>query len=167
MTNDQPEELCGNCAGPMVVVDRIGGEEVLACKADCSQPYPAIPSQVTIWHNADGNLFEFTPRHRVTPVFTYVSAGLQEDLLREAWEITNSYPEEMHTGVNNLPVVRAYRAQRLRSLCMGDLVQLTRHHIGEALYVVIGNGFSRLAIRPTELNIAPNPHDNFVGDEED
>lgn len=110
--------------------------------------------QVTIYHNHDGGYLYYEPTHRVTPVFTYVTTrSEQRTLLREAWAICNSYPTEMHTSAGNRPIVAAYRALKLRSLCSGDIVQ-----VESELFTVAASGFDVLGTTSAvALNIVPDP----------
>lgn len=128
---------------------------------------------VVIYHNvqqdAEGHLegfFGYKPEHAVTPVFTYVAtvegAAFRAEA-EHAFAMLNSYPEEMHTGQADLPTVRRYRASRLRSLSVGDVVK-----VGNSLFAVARVGMDFLGYSATvaeeNLNIQPNPFDNFTGD---
>jgi hypothetical protein len=71
-----------------------------------------------------------SPRHapeRLREVIDFEISDPNEDRLAVAemvYAITNSYPEEMHCPEKYREVVKTYRASKLRSLSVGDVVEV-------------------------------------------
>jgi hypothetical protein len=119
---------------------------------------------ITIWHNVEmhygrpvGMLNGYTPGHAMTPVFVYVSESPEPE--NEAYELFNA-PEE-YLVPKLRPIQRRYYANKLRSLSVGDVVQVDDDYWAVARYGFdsLGHG---LSARPF---IQANPFDNFTDDE--
>ena len=67
-----------------------------------------------------------TPERLVWGAELTASSGLTGmDVAEVVYAITNSYPEELHGAAASYPIhVESYRAERLRSLSIGDVVHL-------------------------------------------
>lgn len=138
---------------------------------------------ITVYHNtnAEGMLRGYSKNDAVTPVFTYADdvefyitvnhlggvVSSVEDLKDRTpyanfmFAAFNSYPDEMHVDLKYTSLVRAYRALRLRSLSVGDVVD-----IGGELFAVGSTGWTKLEASATKLTpgsllVGRNPHDNF------
>jgi hypothetical protein len=59
-----------------------------------------------------------------------------------AWAVCNSYPEEMFCGSRYAPVVDRYRADRNRSMAVGDVVAVTDHFQDTVWLVATEAGFA-------------------------
>jgi hypothetical protein len=89
--------------------------------------------QVTIWHNSyredDRSYIHFdgfeTGRNLMTPVFTYLAVG--DASQKSATAIAADAYEQFNVGEEG--VAAQYRALRLRSLSVGDVVQVGRRHL--------------------------------------
>ena len=127
--------------------------------------------QVTIWLNvertSDGHapgFLGYRSSHEMEPVFTYamavsVSVGpeltAQEALCEMAFQAFNA-PEEFLSG-RSLSLARRYRANRLRSLSVGDVIQVsigTTHQY----FAVLPLGFAEIT---NMLVIGRDNHDAF------
>lgn len=123
-------------------------------------------STVTIYHNVntddEGRMTGYSGYRTgdaVTPVFTYAVSVNETNVAEKAFAMFNSYPDEMHTSMDNLPMVKRYRANKLRSLSVGDLVQ-----VGLFVYSCERSGFQFRGLNhhTVFLNVQPNPFDNFT-----
>ena len=119
-------------------------------------------TQVTIYHGVkDHNFDGYQPGDPVAPVFTYVATmprrsdpadghdGSAE--AEHAFHMFNA-PAEYLAGQDAV-TARQYRALRLRSLSVGDLVA-----VGSEVYSCESVGFTKLAAPASALHIAPSPH---------
>lgn len=111
---------------------------------------------VTIWHNVqvrDGHPVGFSGYerdHAVTPVFVYV-AEHSPDTPERAFRMFNAHEEYLTEG--ELVITRRYRANRLRSLSVGDIVQAGQH-----FFSCETSGFQQLKGIVT-LNVQANPYE--------
>jgi len=124
---------------------------------------------VTIWLNVqleDGRLVGFEgyePGHTMTPVFVYVDNRANWSLvLSHAMKLFNA--DEDILSPEDVPTARRYRANRLRSLSVGDVIQ-----IDHEFFVVERIGFNRLGTNTdladyAHINVWRNPLDNFETD---
>jgi hypothetical protein len=116
---------------------------------------------VTIWHNVemhDGRAMGFdgyVTGQAMAPVFTY-PAPHSTATPDEAFRLFNA-PEEYLRGAD-LAIVRRYRALRLRSLSIGDIVQAA-----DQFYVCERDGWAKLGTN-VELNVQPDPYEQWSGD---
>jgi hypothetical protein len=86
---------------------------------------------------------------RLREVIDFEISGPSEDRLEIAetvYAITNSYPEEMHCSEKYREVVKVYRALELRSLSVGDVVE-----IDQVRLIVAHLGFKEI---PSDVEVA-------------
>ena len=100
--------------------------------------------QVTIKHNTnlrDAAVYGYRPGDELVSVFQMeLPNGDPYEVAEVAYAITNSYPEELWGPARHYPeLVAAYRAEKLRSLSIGDVVVLDG-----ADYAVAACGFRRI-----------------------
>lgn len=117
-------------------------------------------SVITIWHNVEvkygrpvGMLDGYQPGHAMTPVFVYVSESADPD--HEAFELFNA-PED-YLVPKLRPIQRRYYANRLRSLSVGDVVQ-----IDDDCRVVARRGFYSFGSFDNMTIATVSPFDNFT-----
>jgi hypothetical protein len=133
------------------------GDDVLVRKMKASLAAKAAQQYrvVTIWHNVevrDGRPMGFggyETGHAMSPVFVYV-AEQAEHIPEGAFRMFNA-PEEYLTG-EELAITRQYRANRLRSLSVGDIVQA-----GPEFWVCEPDGWAKLGTN-VPLNVQPSPY---------
>jgi len=123
-------------------------------------------AQVTIYHGVkDHNFDGYDAGDPVAPVFTYVAtmpaasgAVAEENRVHEAEHAYHMFnaPAEYLAGQDAV-TARQYRALRLRSLSVGDLVA-----VGSQVYAVRSVGFAKLAASTAALHIAPSPYQDEV-----
>jgi len=114
---------------------------------------------ITIWHNVErdnegrpvGMLDGYQAHHAMSPVFVYVSN--HPEAMDQAFVLFNA-PEE-HLSTEGAKIARRYRANRFRSLSVGDIVQVDREY-----FAVSRRGFSYYAPHH-ELVVTADPYDNF------
>jgi len=92
------------------------------------------------------------PNHapeRLREVIDFEISDPSEDRLEIAetvYAITNSYPQEMHCSEKYREVVKAYRALELRSLSVGDVVEIDKVRL-----IVADFGFKEI---PSDVEVA-------------
>ena len=95
--------------------------------------------QVVIFHNIDDSaFFGYRSGQPVTPVFVYESGARNETIvLNEAFDLFN---------IGGGPTSQAYRARRLRSLSVGDVVRA-----GDQFFAVARLGFSEVSFASAKI----------------
>lgn len=110
--------------------------------------------RVTIYHNiSDENWFGWKPGHPLVKVFTYDVPDIArtDDVLNEAWYMFN-------VGDPAAQPVADYRARRLRSLSVGDVIQLA---VGDGNWFTVASvGFNRIlpTADPAEVTVLAPAH---------
>jgi hypothetical protein len=119
-------------------------------------------TQVTVYHGVKEHNFDgYEDGDPVAPVFTYAAtmpvsfgAAAEDNRMREADHAFHMFnaPEEF-LGGQDLVTARQYRALRLRSVSVGDLVA-----IGARVYACQSVGWKPVDRAPAGLNIASSPY---------
>lgn len=111
---------------------------------------------VTIWHNVHRDhagvpvgFFGYETGHAMSPVFVYVA---KHSGPADAFRMFNA-PEDYLTP-EELTITRRYRANRLRSLSVGDIVQA-----GQQFWVCESVGWTKLGTN-VPLNVQPSPYES-------
>jgi hypothetical protein len=124
---------------------------------------------VTVWHNVEkdgphpvGMLYGYKPGHAMCPVFTYVTCATPDstNIPEDAFKMFNA-PED-YLSPEELALARRYRANRLRSLSIGDIVQ-----VDDTYYACESFGFRALAADLGRLNVQPDAFSNWGGTRDD
>jgi len=116
--------------------------------------------QVTIWHNVNrdengrptGFFRGYHPEDAVCPVFTFTRAD-DKSILDWCFHVFNA-PEE-YLDKEDRKVAERYRANRLRSLSVGDVVQ-----VGNRFWTCRSIGWDYLGC-DVSLNVSEDPWDNW------
>jgi hypothetical protein len=109
---------------------------------------------VTIWHNVQMEsghpmgFFGYKSGHAMAPVFVYTTQDAI-NAAEDAFKMFNA-PEDYLSG-GELAIAKQYRANQLRSLSVGDIVQ-----VDDTFYVCESFGFGKLGTN-VPLNIQPDP----------
>lgn len=118
---------------------------------------------IIIWHNVNmsegrptGFLHGYADNDAVTPVFVFTDTRdtTPVKLAEHCFHMFNAPPEYL-TDKTDAAIANRYRANRLRSLSVGDLVQ-----IDGALFACERAGFKTM-FHGVKLNVQPDPFDNF------
>ncbi len=121
---------------------------------DTSRPSRSRRFSVTVLHNSGaGRFFGYEEGDALVRVFDLsVSASGVEAATEVVFAVTNSYPGELFCEPSYADVVAEYRAARLRSLSVGDVLIIADHMGVNTAWACAPAGFDQLDGLPTFTN---------------